>query len=160
MSPPPMSLLYLLQLLALFVSEFGSHLAMRVANDLTNSSTRVSPNISQLRSCFVDNWRNFRELIRRQIEFGAEPVFHSPADAFGMAQFKEMIPGVCSPDKRAGDSTRDKHQEEARDKFPLQRPIHFKTHPGSPNRRWRTHSRMIRGFRDSDLLHEQPQLWI
>jgi hypothetical protein len=34
MSPAPMSLFYLLQLLTLFVSELGSHLAMRVGNDL------------------------------------------------------------------------------------------------------------------------------
>jgi len=94
MSPPPMSLFYLLQLLTLFVSELGSHLAMRVGNDLANPSTRVSPNISQLSSCLVDDWRNFRELFRGQIEFRAEPVFHSSADPLGMAQFKEMMPGV------------------------------------------------------------------
>ena len=34
MSPVPMSLFYLLQLLTLFVSELGAHLAMRVGNDL------------------------------------------------------------------------------------------------------------------------------
>jgi hypothetical protein len=50
MSPPPMSLFYLFQLLTLFVSELGSHLAMRVGNDLAHSSTRVSSNISQLSS--------------------------------------------------------------------------------------------------------------
>jgi hypothetical protein len=94
MSPPPMSFFYLLQLLTLFVSELGRHLAMRVANDLTNSSTRVSPNLPELSGCFVDDWRNFRELFRGQIQFGAEPVFHSSADALGMAQFKEMVPRV------------------------------------------------------------------
>ena len=46
MSPVPMSLFYLLQLLTLFVSELRSHLAMRIGNDLANPSTRVSPNIS------------------------------------------------------------------------------------------------------------------
>ena len=94
MSPTPMSLFYLLQLLTLFVSELGSHLAVCVGNDLANSLTRVSPNISQLSSCFVDDRRNFRELFRGQIEFGAESFFHSSADPLGMAQFKEMIPGV------------------------------------------------------------------
>ena len=94
MSPVLMSLFYLLQLLTLFVSEVGAHLAMRVGNDLANSLTRVSPNISQLRSCFVDDWRNFRELFRGQIEFGAEPLFHSSANPLGMAKFKEMMPSV------------------------------------------------------------------
>ena len=94
MSPAPMSLFYLLQLLTLFVIELGSHLAMRVGNDLANSSPCVSPNISQLSSCLVDDWRNFRELFRCKIEFGAEPFFHSSADPLGMAQFKEMMQGV------------------------------------------------------------------
>ena len=94
MSPAPMPLFYLLQLLTLFVSELGSHLAMCVGYDLANSSTRVSPNIPQLSSCRVDDRRNFGELLRGKIEFGAEPFFHSPADPLGMAQFKEMMPGV------------------------------------------------------------------
>ena len=94
MSPLLMSLFYLLQLLTLFVTELGTHLAMRVANDLTNPLTRVSPNISQLSSCLVDDWRNFRELFRGQIEFGAQPFFHSPADPLRMMQFKEMISGI------------------------------------------------------------------
>ena len=94
MSPPAMSLFYLLQLLTLFVTELGSHLAMRVGNDLANPSTRVSPDISQLSSCLVDDWRNVGELFRGQIEFGAEPFFHSPADPLGMMQFKEMMSGI------------------------------------------------------------------
>ena len=89
-----MSLFHLRQLLPLFVSELGGHLPMRVGNDLVNPSPRVSPNIPQLRSCFVDDRRNFGELFRAQIEFGAEPLFHSSADPLGMMQFKEMMPGV------------------------------------------------------------------
>ena len=46
MSPVPMSLFYLLQLLTLFISELGAHLAMRVGNDLANTLTRVPSNIS------------------------------------------------------------------------------------------------------------------
>ena len=94
MSPSPMSLFYLRQLLTLFVSELGSHLAMRVGNDLANPSTRVSPNLPELSSCFVDDWRNFGELFRGQIKFGAESFFHSSADPLGMTQFEEMMPGI------------------------------------------------------------------
>src|SRR5438067_5724592 len=130
---------------------------MRVGNDLVNPSNRVSANVPQLRNCFIDDWRNFGDLFRGQLEFGAEPFFHSCADPLGMMQFKEMMPGIGSPNERAGNSTRDKHQKEARNEFPLQRPVHFKTHPGSPNPRWRIHSPRIRGFRGSDLLHERPR---
>ena len=94
MSPAPMPLFNFLQLLTLFVSELVSHLAMRVGNGLVNTSTGVSPNLPELISCFVDDWRNFRELFRGQIEFGAEPFFHSSANPLGMAHFKEMIPGI------------------------------------------------------------------
>ena len=94
MSPVPMPLFYLLQLLTLFVSEVGAHLTMRVANDLANSFTRVSANITQLINCFIDDRRNLGDLFWAQIEFGAEPFFHSSADPLGMMQFKEMTPGV------------------------------------------------------------------
>ncbi len=94
MSPPPMSIFHLRQLLPLFVSELGGHLPMRVGNDPVNPSPRVSPNIPQLRGCFVDDRRNFRELFRCQIEFGTEPFFHTSADPLGMMQLKEMMPCV------------------------------------------------------------------
>jgi len=94
MSPPPMPLFNLLQLLTLFVSELGSHLAMRVSNDPANPSTCLSSNLPQLSSCGVDDWRNFRELFGGQIKFGAKPFFHSSANSLRMTQFKEMISGV------------------------------------------------------------------
>ena len=94
MTPAPMSLFHLRQLLTLFVGELSSHLAVRVGNDLVNPSTCVSANLAELSSCFVNNRRNFGELFRGQVEFGAESVFHSPADPLGMMQFKEMMPGI------------------------------------------------------------------
>jgi hypothetical protein len=45
MSPAPMSLFYLRQLLTLFVSELGRHLMMGVGNNLVYPSARVSPNL-------------------------------------------------------------------------------------------------------------------
>jgi len=159
-SPLPVSLFHLRQLLPLFVSKLGGHLPMRVGNDLVNPLPRVSPNVPELSSCFVDDRRNLSELVWGQIEVSAQPFFHSSGHPLGMMQFKEMLPRVGSPNERAGNSARDKHQKEARDEFPLQPTVHVKTHPESPNRRWRTHSRTIRGFRDSDLLREQPRLLI
>lgn len=85
MSPPPVSLFYLFQLLALFLTELGGHLLMRVGNYCMNPMTRISPNVPELSSCFIDDRRNFGELFRRQIEFGAQPVFHSSADPLWMA---------------------------------------------------------------------------
>ena len=160
MPPTAVSLFNLRQLLALFVGKLGSHLAMRVTNDPVNLSTGVSPDLTELSSCFIDDRRNFRELFRGEIEFVAEPFFHASADPFGMMQLKEVIPRVRSPHERASDSPRHKHQQEPRDQFPLQCAVHFKTHPGSPNPRWRIHSSMIRGFRGSVSLREPPRLLI
>jgi hypothetical protein len=70
-SPSPMSLFDLRQLLTLFVSELGSHLPMRVGDDIMNPTTRVSPNIPKLSSSFIDDRGNFGELVGGQIEFGA-----------------------------------------------------------------------------------------
>ena|SRR5262245_473097 len=94
MSPAPMPLFYLIKLLPLFASELGSHLTMRVGDDPADPAARVSPNLTELCRCFVDDRRNPGELFRGQIEFGAEPFFHSSADPLGMMQFKEMTPGV------------------------------------------------------------------
>src|SRR4029453_3880973 len=115
MSPAAMSLFHLRQLLTLFVSELGGHLAMRVGNDLVNTSARFSPNFPGFRSCFVDDRGNLDGLFRGQVEFSTESFFHSSANPLGMVQLKEMMPRVGSPYERAGDSTRDKHQKEARD---------------------------------------------
>jgi len=71
MSPAPMSLFHLRQLLTLFVSELGSHLAVRIGYDLVNASRRVSPNIPKSSSSFIDDRRNLGELFRGQIEVGA-----------------------------------------------------------------------------------------
>jgi len=89
-----MSLFHLPQLLTLLVRELGSHLLMRVGNDRMNPPARLSPNLSKLSSCLVDDGRNLSELFRGQIEFGAESFFHSSANPLGMMQFKELMLGV------------------------------------------------------------------
>src|SRR5207244_4459304 len=153
---------------------------------------------------------------RRQVELGAESFLHSRADLFGTMKFKEKMPGIQSSKERASDPPGDKHQDESRNEFPLQRAAHCKnsswiaesamanpfakdstkgcrsyspprnarvippatntrmnpamsfhcnvrfiskTHPGSPNPRWRTRSQKIHRFRGFDLLHGGPRLW-
>ena len=93
-SQTPVPLFYLLQLLTLFFGELASHLPMGVHKNLTNPSTCISPNISQLSSCFIDDRRNFRELLRGKIKLSTEPFFHPAADSFGMMQFKIVVPRI------------------------------------------------------------------
>jgi hypothetical protein len=109
MAPSPVPLVDLLQFLALFVCEVDGHLSVRFSNRLMNAPARVSPNISELGRCFVNDRRNLRDLFWCQVELGAEPFLHSPADQFRAVKCKEMMPGIRSSHERASDSASDEH---------------------------------------------------
>jgi len=126
MVPATMSFFDLLQFLTLLVREIDGHLLMRVGNCLMNPAGRVSPNVSELRRCFVDDRRNFGDLLRRQVEFGAKSFFHPPADEFRAVKRKELMAGIHSSKERATDCTGDKHEDESGNEFPLQAAVHFK----------------------------------
>ena len=119
-----MSLFDLLQFLALFVCEIGSHLPVRLCNRLMNIPRSLLPNLSELQSRLVDDWRNFGDLFRRQIELGAGPFLHVRADLFGMMKSKEEMAGIQSSKERATDPPGDKHEDESRNQFPFQCLVH------------------------------------
>jgi hypothetical protein len=125
MMPSPMSLFYLLQFLALFVCEIDDHLSVRLSHRLMNAPGCVSPNISELGRCFVNDRRNFGDLFWGQLELGAEPFLHSRADQFRTVKCKEMLAGIQSSHERASDSPGDKHEHKSGNEFPLQRAVHF-----------------------------------
>ena len=125
MMPSPMSLLDLLQFLALFFCEIYSHLSMRFSNRLMNAPGRVSSNISELGRCFINNRGNFGDLFWCQVELGAEPFLHSPGDQFRTVKCKEMLASIQSSHERASDSPGDKHEDKSGNEFPLQSAIHF-----------------------------------
>jgi hypothetical protein len=125
MVPSPVPLLDLLQFLALFVCEINSHLPVRFSNRLMNAPGRVSPNISELGRCFINDRRNFGDLFWCQVELGAEPFLHSPPDQFRTVKRKEMMPGIRSSHERASDSPGDEHEDKSGNEFPLQRAVHF-----------------------------------
>ena len=80
MPPSLMSLFDLRKFLALFVTKIGSHLLVRFGYRLMNAPGRVAPNVSELRRCFIDDRRNFGDLLWCQVELGAEPFLHPRAD--------------------------------------------------------------------------------
>ena len=94
MAPAPMSLFDLLKFLALLVSKIGSNLTMRFSDGLMNTSGGLLPNLSELLRCVVDDRRNFGDLFRRQVEFGAEPFLHARADLLRPMKSKEQMPGI------------------------------------------------------------------
>ena len=146
MTPAVVSLFDLLKFLALFVSKIGSHLPVRLSDGLMHAPARLSPNISELHRCFVDDGRDLGDLLWRQVEFGAESFLHSRADLFGTMKFKEKMPRIRSSKERATDSSGDKHEDESRNEFPLQRAVHFK------NSSWIAESAMANSFvKDSPI---------
>jgi hypothetical protein len=126
MVPATMSLFDLLQFLALFVCEISSHLPVGLSHGFMNTPGGVSPNFSKLVRCFVDDRRNFGDLLRRQVELGAESFLHSCADQFWPMKFNEVMLRVKSAKERATDSAGDKYEKESCDEFPLQRAVHLK----------------------------------
>ena len=61
-------------------------------------------------------------------------------------KFKEMMLGIQSSKERATDSPGDKHQNESRNEFPLQRAVHF------TNSSWIAESAMANSFVKDSLI--------
>jgi hypothetical protein len=124
MAPPMVAFFHLLQFLALFVSEVDSYLPVRFHPNLVNAAARVVPHLRQVRSRFIDDRRNFRDLFRRQTELRAKLLAHSSAYMSWMVKLKEHMPGVRSRKGNAGNCTGDKYKKKSSNKFPLQCWVH------------------------------------
>ena len=74
-----MAIIDLLQFQALLVGEIRSHFPMCAHYDFMGAPGSVSSHPLELHSCFIDDWRYFAELLRRQLELRAEPFLHSKA---------------------------------------------------------------------------------
>jgi len=119
MVPPPLSFFDLLKFLPLFVRKIGRDFLVRFRHYLMDASASVPPYLLELRSRFIDNWRNFSDLFRCQTKLRAKPLFHSVAHASCTMDFKEEMASVQSPQSGASDSTGDEYKEKSGNKFPL-----------------------------------------
>jgi hypothetical protein len=119
MAPPPVSLFDLLKLLPLFVGKIDRDLLVRFCHDPMDPPAGVAPYLLELRSGFIDNWRNFCDLFRCQSKFRPKPLFHSVADPPWTVKLKKKMPSVKSPQSSASDSTGDEYKEKSGNEFPL-----------------------------------------
>ena len=71
MAPPPVSLLDLLKFLPLFVGKIDCNFLVSIRHELMDALTCVAPYLTELRSRFIDDWRNFCDLLRRQSKLSA-----------------------------------------------------------------------------------------
>ena len=119
MTPPPVLLFDLLKFLPLFVGKVDRDLLMRFRHDLMDAPAGVAPYPLELRSGFIDNWRNFGDLFRCQPKLRAKPLFHSVAHSPWTVKLKEKVPSVKSPQNNARDSASDEYKNKSGNKFPL-----------------------------------------
>ena len=71
MAPVPVSLFDLLKFLPLFVGKIDRDLLVRFRHGLMDSPSGIAPYLLELRSRFIDDWRNFCDLFRRQSKLSA-----------------------------------------------------------------------------------------
>ena len=64
MAPPPVSLFELLQFLSLFVGKIDRDFLVRFRHEFMDAPAGVAPYLLELRSRFIDNWRNLCDLFR------------------------------------------------------------------------------------------------
>jgi hypothetical protein len=119
MAPPPVSLFDLLKFLPLFVGKIHCDFLVRFRHELMDALARVPPYLPELRSRFIDNWRNFCDLLRRQSKLSPKALFHSIAHPSRTVNIKEKMPSVKSPQRSAGDRTSDEYKDKSGNEFPL-----------------------------------------
>jgi hypothetical protein len=119
MALPPVSLFDLLKFLPLFVGKIDCDFLVRFRHDLMDVPAGVTPYLPELRSRFIDNWRNFCDLFRCQPKLRPKPLFHSVADSPWTVNVKEKMPSVKSPQSSASDSASDEYKDKSGNKFPL-----------------------------------------
>ena len=92
--PPPMSLFDLLKFLPLCVGKINRDFLVRFRHDLMDAPASIAPYLLELRSRFIDNWRNFGDLFRCQTKLRAKPLLHSVAHSAWTVKLKEKMSGV------------------------------------------------------------------
>src|SRR5216110_3002826 len=113
MAPSAVSLFDLLKFLPLFVGKIDRDLLVRFRHDLMDAPSSVAPYLLELRSRFIDNWRNFCDLFRCQAKLRAKPLFHSVAHSPWTVKLNEKMPSVKSPQSSASDSTSDEYKDKS-----------------------------------------------
>ena len=119
MAPPPVSLFDLLKFLPLFVGKIDCDFLVCFRHELMDALPRVAPYLTELRSRFIDNRRNFCDLFRCQSKLRAKALFHSIAHSSGTVNIKEKMPSVKSPHSSASDSASDEYKDKSGNKLPL-----------------------------------------
>ena len=119
MAPSPVPLFDLLKFLPLFVGKIDRDLLVRFRHDLMDAPTGVAPYLLELRSRFIDNWRNFGDLFRCQTKLRAKPLFHSVAYSSWTVNLKEKMMSVPSAQSSASDSASNEYKDKSGNKFPL-----------------------------------------
>ncbi|MEP7015022.1 MAG: hypothetical protein ABI925_06260 [Verrucomicrobiota bacterium] len=114
----------LFELGALIVGKVRGDFLVGTLEDLADLLARFASDLFQLCRGFFDDGRYFGDLFWRQGKLRSEALKHPFPHYSAPVRLKKNVPGVRRPKESAGHSSRDKNQEESRDQFPLQSPVH------------------------------------
>ena len=124
MVPAAMSLFDLMQFLLLLWSDNGCQLLVSFSHNLVNAPAGLAANLLKLRGGVIDDWRDFGDLVGRQIKLSLQAFAHPLADHGALVGHEEKMPRVRGAEECARHAAGEKNQEEAGDQFPLEGAIH------------------------------------
>src|ERR1019366_2104514 len=113
----------LLQFGALFVRKTRRHFLVRLLHNFADAPAGFRADGFQLCRSFVDDRRNFRDLVRCQIELVPNPMSHA-LTGHSAVRTETLTARVQRADKGASYSAGHEDQDESGHEFPLQRAVH------------------------------------
>ena len=114
-----------LQFRTLFVGQIRRHFPVHLGHRRVNLLAGLHSNPFELRGGVIDNWRNLRDLFRRELEFRTQPLPHVLGQDSAMVMLsKEEMPRLRRAEKSAGHAASEKDEHEADEQLPFQRGAH------------------------------------
>ena len=108
-----------LQFRTLFVGEIRCHLPVHLRHCLVHAPAGLNSDLLELSGRVVDEWRNLRDLFRRELELHAQPLPHMLAHHAPMMLGKEEMPRLRRAEKCAGHAAGEKDEHQADSQLPF-----------------------------------------
>lgn len=117
-APMLMTRFYFLEFGTLFRGEIGRHFPMRFRDRFVDAPPGASSDFFKLRSSFIDNWRNFRDLLVGKMKLPAQAIAHPFTGNVRRRAEKEMA-RVRRAKEGAGHSAGKKDEHKADSQLPF-----------------------------------------
>src|SRR5947209_1218201 len=118
---------------------------MRLSNYVANTFAGVAANFRKLDGRFVDNGRDFRDLIVGEAKLPAQTVLHALGHHSRRVLGKQKVVANGHGDEDAGRAAGHEDQQEPGNQFPLQGAVHCATSS------WIAESAMVNSLPDASI---------